>query len=307
MPLATGGRFVIPSPLDIALTRTVAAAFLVAMMLSMGLTLGGQPKEEKHAKRRKRRLLFGALVYNLALLPLIALALTHLFRVNDDVAVALLLVAASPGGRFAPQLAKLAGADLGLSVEITLFLAKLVSFTAPVTVRWMLHTHHLELHELPFILQLLLLQLAPYLVGRQLRARRATFAAHLQRPVQLAMWASLALLVVLVVTRLHGVAAILAARGWLPVAAFALTAPLLGWLVGGVAAGTRRSFAVSSNARDLALAAMLASLGFAGSHVPVATLAVWLLLLLVDLAFVFFVARRGGRAAPVARESLITG
>lgn len=284
-----------PSALDIEVTRTVAALFLVAMMLSMGLTLGGQAKEDKQAKRHKRRLLVGALVFNLLLLPLVALALTHIVRVHDDVAVALLLVAASPGGRFAPQLAKLGGADLGLSVEISLFLAKLVPFTAPVTARWMLHTHHLELRELPFIAQLLLLQLAPYLLGRQLRAHRAAFAARLERPVRVVMWASLSVLVVLVVSRLHGVAALVAARGWVAVAIFALAAPVLGWLVGGASVAARRSIALSANARDVALAAMLASLAFAGSHVPVATLAVWLLLLVVDLAFVLVVARRGGR------------
>ena len=279
-------------PLAVEATRAVAAAFLVAMMLSMGLALGGEPKEDKKAKRRKRRLLLRALAFNLVLLPLVAVTLTHLFRVSDDVAIALLLLAASPGGRFAPQLGRLAGAELGMSVEIALFLAKFVSFTAPVTVRILLHTHHLELRELPFIVQLLVLQLAPYLAGRELRKRRPAWAAKLARPVEIVMWTCLALLAIVVVARLPGVVALAGARGWWAVLVFAVLAPALGWLVGGPAGEMRRAIAVSANARDLALASLLASLAFAGSGVHVATLAVWAVLLLADILFVRLVAVR---------------
>ena len=279
-------------PYAVIATRVVAATFLVTMMLSMGLALGGEPKKDKEGKRRSRRLLARALAFNLVLLPLVAVTLTHVFRVSDDVAIALLLLAASPGGRFAPQLGRLAGAELGMSVEITLFLAKLVSFTAPVTARILLHTHHLELHELPFIAQLLVLQLAPYIVGRQLRKRRPRLAAKLVRPVEIVMWTGLGLLAVVVVARLHGVAALAGARGWWPVLVFAALAPALGWLVGGPAGEMRRAIAVSANARDLALASLMASLAFAGGNVHVATLAVWAVLLLADILFVRLVAVR---------------
>ncbi|HEX8951979.1 MAG TPA: bile acid:sodium symporter [Polyangia bacterium] len=275
------------SPLVVEATRIVAAAFLVAMMLSMGLALGGEPAKDKAAKRRTRRLLLRALAFNLVLLPLVAVTLTRAFRVSDDVAIAFLLLAASPGGRFAPQLGKLAGADLGVSVEITLFLAKLVSFTAPVTARVLLHTHHIELRELPFIAQLVVLQLAPYIAGRQLRKRRPALAARIARPVELVMWTLLAVVVALVFAHLHGrLAGLAGARGWWPVLAFAALGPALGWLLGGPAPQTRRALAISANARDVALASVMASLAFGGSGVPLATLVVWLLLLLADLAFV---------------------
>jgi bile acid:Na+ symporter, BASS family len=118
--------------------RAAAAIYLIIMMVSMGLELGGRAPGSKAAKRRRRRLLLRGLAFNLLLLPLFAVLLTRGIHASGDVTVAFLLLAAAPGGRFAPHLARVAGAELGLSVEITLFLAKLVAFTAPLTARLML-------------------------------------------------------------------------------------------------------------------------------------------------------------------------
>lgn len=294
------------APLVIGAIRAFAAAFLVAMMLSMGLALGDEAKADRAAKRHKRRLVVLALVLNIVLLPLVALALTRAFATADEVAVAFLLVAAAPGGRFAPTLSRMAGAELALSVEISLFLAKLVSFTAPVTARLLLHTHRIELRELPFIAQLLVLQLLPYLVGRQLRKRRPALAARLARPVAIVTWTSCAIAALLIVSRLRGVAALLGARGWWPVLIFAALAPALGWLVGGATPATRRAVAISADARDGALALVIASAAFAAAEVQLATLAVWLFLLLANLLLVALVRRPRRRAATMGNMKPVT-
>jgi predicted Na+-dependent transporter len=288
-----------PSPVWPLLARALAAAFLVAMMLAMGLELGGEPRQSRAAKRRKRRLVARALALNFVFLPLGAFALTRVFRASDDdvVVIALLLLAASPGGRFAPQLGRLAGAELGLSVEITLFLAKLVSFTAPVTARLLLRTHHLEVRELPFIVQLLALQLVPYVIGRQLRRRRPALAARIARPVDAFMWSCLVVLAAVLAARVRELGVLVGARGWWPVLTFAALAPALGWLAGGRDAEARRAFALSANARNLGVAVVLASLAFADARVHAATIALWVFYLLVDFALARLFARRprGGR------------
>lgn len=294
------------APLVTGAIRVFAAAFLVAMMLSMGLTLGGEAPAGKTAKRRKRRLLLLALALNLVLLPLVALALTRALAASDDVAIAFLLVASAPGGRFAPTLGRMAGAELALSVEISLFLAKLVSFTAPVTARLLLHTHRIELRELPFIAQLLVLQLLPYLVGRQLRKRRPALAARLARPVAVVSWTACAIAALLIASRLRGVAALVGARGWWPVVIFAVLAPAIGWLVGGVTPATRRAVAISADARDGALALVLASAAFAAAEVQLATLAVWLFLLVTNLLLVALVRRPRRRAAAMTNMKPVT-
>jgi predicted Na+-dependent transporter len=78
---------------------------------------------------------------------------------------------------------------------------------------------------------------------------------------------------------------------------FAVTSLALGWLLGGPTSETRRSFAISAGARDLALALMMANLAFAERNVELATFAVWAVLLLFDLAFVEIVRHRPLREA----------
>ena len=63
-------------------------------------------------------------------LPAVAFAITRALHASSDVAIALMLLAAVPGGRFAPHLVKLGGGDVPLSIEVTLFLAKSPAFTA---------------------------------------------------------------------------------------------------------------------------------------------------------------------------------
>src|SRR5437763_11552321 len=103
-------------PLLTDAVRGFAGLCLIAMMFSMGLEVGGEPAEDKQAKRRQRRLLVRGLLFNLVLLPLLAVTLTRALDASGDVAIAFLLLAASAGGRFAPQLSKIAGAPRGLSV-----------------------------------------------------------------------------------------------------------------------------------------------------------------------------------------------
>jgi BASS family bile acid:Na+ symporter len=289
-------------PLIVDAMRVVTAAYLISMMFWMGLTLGGGPAEDKATKRREHWLLALGLAFNLILVPLLAVALTRVIGATGEVTIALLLLAAAPGGRFAPQIAKLAGAQLGLSVEITIFLAKLVSFTAPITARWMLQTHRIELHELTFIAQLLLLQFVPYLVGKQLRKRKPALAARLNRPMELVTWCCLlaSLAVVLAARPLHGLLMLPRERGWLAVLAFAIVAPALGWLLGGPARETRRTFAVSANARDLGLTLVIASVALPQHGVQIALFAVWFFLVLVDVGYAKLVGARPRQIAPAA-------
>src|SRR5438067_2080221 len=143
--------FADPNALSDVVARALIDSYLVTSMLSMGLKVGAAPKEDKAGKRRQRRLLVRALLLNLVLLPAVTVAATHLLHPSHAVTVALILLAAAPGGRFAPHLTAVAGGELALSVEITLFLAKLTGFSAPFVARELLAVHHLELHELTLI------------------------------------------------------------------------------------------------------------------------------------------------------------
>jgi BASS family bile acid:Na+ symporter len=269
-------------------------------MFSTGLALGGGEREERPERRRRRRLVLRALVLNLVVLPLVALGATRLVGSAGDVTVAVLLLAACPGGRFAPHLARLTGGDVALSVEIALFLAKLVAFTAPLTSAWLLGLERVELRELPMILQLLALQMIPYLAGKQLRRRRPRLARRLVRPTQRTAVACLAAMLAVAVAH-HGIAALVALgeRGWAAAMGFALIGSALGWLTGGPSRAARRSFMISVNARDLALALMIANLAYADRVVPVATFTVGVAV----AGFGWLIARLGWRRSTVMRPA----
>jgi len=277
--------------------RVLTAAYLISMMLSMGLDLGGGPRLERAEKRRERRLLVRALALDLVVLPLLAYSLTRLFRAGGDLSIAFLLLAACPGGRFAPQLARIARADLALAVEVTLFVAKSVSLTAPLTLRWMLHTRRIEIDELRFIAQLALLQLAPYLLGKALRKRRPGWAERLALPARVA--STIAVFLLLFVVLLRGLLPALwrlGDRGWLAVIGFAALSLALGWLVGGPQRRTRATFAIGANARDLALALMIANLAFPGSDsIQPLAVAIWVVLFAFNYGFASFLGHRSPR------------
>jgi BASS family bile acid:Na+ symporter len=254
----------------------LSALYLVSMMFTLGLELGGGAKESKDEKRVKRRVLIRGLILNLVVLPAVAFGVVRALHVDSDISVALLLLMASPGGRFAPHFVKLAGANVALSVEVTLFLAKLTGFTAAPTVKAMLTLHALEVKELPLIAQLVVLQLVPYYFGRWLRKAHRPLAERLLRPAHtFVIVAALATLAVVLVKGDRGILHLLDDRGWFAVLAVMVASPILGWLAGGRRESDRRALAIEANARELALALVIASAAFPNQGVHTALFGIW--------------------------------
>jgi BASS family bile acid:Na+ symporter len=281
------------NPLTSIAARALTAAFLIVMMFSLGLELGGAPRKDKREKRHARWLLVRALVVNLVALPLIAFALVRALRGSGAVATAVLLIAATPGGRFAPQVAKIARADLGLAVEITLFLAKLTGFTAPVTIRWLLGTSGIDAHDLQLMAQLFFLQVLPYVAGRWLRRARPAAADSLRRPLLIAEAIVGVTFFAFLIARGELVRlGSFGATGWASAGAFAFVSLAVGWIAGGHSPDVRRAFAVTAVARNLGLGLVIAVERFDGA-VQLALFAIWLMCFVVDLAFA--AALRGQR------------
>lgn len=279
------------------LTTVLSALYLVSMMFALGLELGGAPKDSKQQKRAKRRMLAWGLVINLVLFPAVALGITRALHVTGDVAIALLVLAAVPGGRFAPHLVKLGGGDVPLAIEVTLFLAKLTAFTAAPTARWLLGVHALDVHELPLILQLVLLQIVPLYAGKWLRRHRQALGTRMLRPAHaIALGAMLAVFVTVLLKEDRGLLEIASDRAWLAVALTGIAWPLLGWLLAAREDGARRAFSITADAREIALALLLASLAFPGGGVHTAIFGIWSI-----YAIVAMLLAAGMRAIPKVR------
>ncbi len=284
------------------ITTVLAAIYLVSMMFALGLELGGAPKESKKRKRAKRRLLVWGLVINLVILPAVTYALIHALHAKGDVAIALMLLAAVPGGRFAPHLVKLGNGDVPLSIEVTLFLAKLTAFTAAPTTRLLLDIPAIDLRELPLIAQLLLLQIVPLYAGKWLRRKHRPLADRLLRPAhRAAITAMVAVFIAVLVREDRGLVELLGDRAWLAVIATGIAWPLVGWLLAGRQDENRRAFAIMGNAREIALALVLASLAFPTRGVHTALFGIWSIYTIVSalIALAMRGIRAGGRAQGV--------
>jgi BASS family bile acid:Na+ symporter len=287
-----------PHP-DTILGFTVAgwvlgAIYLVSMMFSVGLGMREAALPEEKEKRSKRiRRLFVGLVFNLVVFPGLALLLTRSFHLSSDVAFALLIVAASPGGRFAPHLARMAGGSMGMATEETLLLAKVSVFTVPVTTNLLLGVHHLHLRELPLILQIVLLQVVPLYAGKALARWRGETARRIDRPLRIVATVAAvgALATFLFQTRFRGLAMI-GDRGWLALLVLAAASVGLGWLLGGASTPARRTLTISVLSRNLALALLVAGMAFPGRNVQLAVFGVWATLAVIAYLFTELVAHR---------------
>jgi BASS family bile acid:Na+ symporter len=263
--------------------RVIAAIALVTMMLQLGFEL--EPVSDRARKRHKRRLLVRALIFNFVAVPLLALAVARGFGYSGPIATALLLLAASPGGRYAPTLAAMSGSDTELAVEITLFANKLSSFVSPLLAAWMLGSHRAGIRELQFMAELVVLQIVPYYGARAVRKRWPNVAAGLVWPARLAATTAMVILLVYLIAH-HALRTtlILGANGWMVVLSFGAVLMVLGWLAGGRDVPTRRAFAITAEARNLALALVIASGTVNDQRLLLSIFAAWTILLAFGLA-----------------------
>jgi BASS family bile acid:Na+ symporter len=257
----------------------LTAVYLVAMMFSVGMGMrASRPPPPPHARRPLAPTLW-ALLLNLVLIPCVAVLLTRSLRLSGDVAFAVLVVAACPGGRFAPHLTRIAGGDVALATSQIMLLAKLAVFTAPLTLKWLLGLHRLHVAGLSIIAQGLLLQMVPLYAGKALGRWRGELADRLERPLRagIVVIALAALTAFLLHSGLESVA-LLGDRGWLAAGGVAAASLALGWLLPGCSPATTRALVAGAMSRNLALALLLAGLTFPGHRVQLAVFGVWWIL-----------------------------
>jgi bile acid:Na+ symporter, BASS family len=274
--------------------KSLSAVYLVCMMFSIGLELG---RPSGASKERHRRAIVGGLLVNLVLVPALTIMMTRALNTTSDLAIATLLLAAAPGGPFVPDVARVGGAQKSVAVELTLLLAKIVPFTAPVTTRLLLSVHKIHISEWPFLATLLVCQFAPYFLGRTLRRRRET-SERLHGPARLAANISaVALLIAIFLDAGRRAFALLGDRGWVVVLAVTAGSLALGWLFGGPGESTRTAVAISATGRNLGLAVVVGVAAFPHTNVQLATVASWAILAAFGYGFAMLMGRRGAASA----------
>src|SRR5216110_1862834 len=257
-------------------------AFVVSSMLAVGLSLTFQ---QIVAPLRNGKLVFLALLANFVLMPLGALAIARILRLDQPLGIALLLLGAAAGAPFLPTLAGMAKGKLGFAVGLLVLV--MVLTVAYMRLVLPLLLEGVSVDPMKIARSLLLLMLLPLGVGLAVNAGFGSIAERMRAPLNRISTLSLALLIaLLLVTNIQNVVALFGTRGILASVLFLFSGVGIGWVLGGPGFGTKGVLALGTAQRNIAAALVVGGKNFDDPNVlvMVVMVAVVGLLILMPLA-----------------------
>jgi BASS family bile acid:Na+ symporter len=172
--------------MDSVLTLVFLPVALGVVMLGLGLNLTVADFRRVVAYPRAAAI---ALVCQLLVLPAVCLGLVVAFDLRPELAVGMMLLAASPGGTTASLYSHLFRGDVALNVTLTAINSVIAVFTLPIVVN--LSVAHFVADgssiglQFGKVLQVFAIVLIPVTLGMAIRNRRPDFADRMHRPVKL--------------------------------------------------------------------------------------------------------------------------
>ncbi len=159
---------------------------LGVVMLSLGLAL---TVDDYRRVLRFPRTVIVALICQTLVLPLVCLGLCIAFHLPPELAVGLMLLAASPGGVMASVFSHLADGDLALNITLTAVNSALSLITLPLllagSMAFFLSEGKIIAPQFDKIVQVFVIILAPVAIGMWVRSRWPGIAKTLDRPVKI--------------------------------------------------------------------------------------------------------------------------
>src|SRR6516165_2430297 len=250
---------------------TALLGFVVSSMMAMGV---GFTVRQIIDALRDVRLVLLALLANFVAMPLGALALDKMLRLDEPLGVGLLLLGAAAGAPFLPKLTELAKGYLPLVLPLLL---PGISIDSKKIAGW-----------------LFLLTLLPLAGGLALRARYAEAAARVKPVLDWVCNVSLVPMVLLLaVANIDKILHVFGTRGIL--AGFLLIALGfgMGWMLGGPGIDTRRTLALGTGQRNIAAALVVASESFSDPSVVIMVIVVTIVGLLTLMPLCHVLANYG--------------
>jgi BASS family bile acid:Na+ symporter len=170
---------------DSLLTTVMLPAALGIVMLGLGLSLTTADFARVLAYPRA---VVVALACQIVLLPAICFGLVTLFGLPPELAVGMMLLAASPGGTTANLFSHLAGGDVALNISLTAINSVLSVVTLPVVVNlslaWFVGPAGGIGLQADKIAQVFAIVLVPVALGMLVRRYAPGFAGRMHRPVK---------------------------------------------------------------------------------------------------------------------------
>ncbi|MBK9752655.1 MAG: bile acid:sodium symporter family protein [Nannocystis sp.] len=169
-----------------ALTAIFLPVALGIIMLGLGLSL--TIADFKRVVVYPRAVIVG-LLCQMLILPVVCYGLAVGFNLPPELAVGLMLLAASPGGATANLFSHLAKGDVALNITLTAVNSVLSLLTLPFIVNFALTTFMGEGKVLPLqvdkVIQVFAIVLVPVSIGMTIRGVRPKLADGLDRPVRI--------------------------------------------------------------------------------------------------------------------------
>jgi len=258
---------------------TALLGFVVTSMMAMGV---GFTVRQIIDSLRDVRLVLLALLANFVAMPLGALALDKMLRLDEPLGVGLLLLGAAAGAPFLPKLTELAKGNLPFAVGLMVLMSVGTVAYLPVVLPLLLPGATVNSGKIAG--WLFLLTLLPLAAGLALRAWREGVAARVKPVLD---WVSNVILVpmvlLLAVANIDKILHVFGTRGILAGLLLIALGFGIGWMIGGPGNDRRRTLALGTGQRNIAAALVVASESFDDPSVVIMVIVVTIVGLLTLL------------------------
>jgi BASS family bile acid:Na+ symporter len=269
-------------------TSVAMLVFVLSSMLAMGL---GLTVGQIIAPLRNARLVVLSLLVNFVLMPLGALALAALLRLDQPLGVGLLLLGSAAGAPFLPKLAQIAKGNLAFGVGLMVLLMVVTVGYLPLVLPSLLPG--VSVNPAEIARSLFLLMLLPLAGALAVKAYFADVAARAKPLLDRLSNLGLILLVLLITAgNVNNVLAVFGTRGILAGLLFIAIGFVIGWLLGGPDSKTRRVLALGTAQRNIAAALVVGSQSFSDPKVVVMVVVVAIVSLLILMPLSRMLAKR---------------
>lgn len=173
---------------------------IIMLGLGLSLTLDDFRRVAKYPKA-----VTVALFCQMGLLPVICFFIVKLSGLSPELAVGLMLLAASPGGPTANLYSHLAKGDVALNISLTAVNSLLTLFTLPLIVNFSLGYFMDSDQYVPMqfkkVVEVFAIVLVPVVLGMLIKSRQPQFAAKMDKPVKVASALILVIIIVSITIR----------------------------------------------------------------------------------------------------------
>jgi BASS family bile acid:Na+ symporter len=182
--------------------QTLLPAALALIMFSLGVTLSRQ--DFLRFLESPKAVLTGLFV-QIILIPCFAYLLTRIFKLDPELSVGLMLLAASPGGVSANLFSHFSGGDVALNITLTAINSVLAAFTIPAMVYLSLSHFMNQTQFIGFqfgkMIEVFLIVLIPVLIGMIVNEKFPRFKDTIEKPFNVFAISFLVLVVIVAIKK----------------------------------------------------------------------------------------------------------